>query len=180
MNDVPLDMVPREEALRRYPEWADLYSGVDPATAWSLTPASTFNADEYNAATFNQNVAVTLPDEVLAKASQPRLMSQLTPDKFLVLPLPDAERVYTLRLFYALKPTRSATGMDEFMFHELEDAILHRTLQDMLVLPNVPWSDREAAAYHARQYVFTVNERRARGNIGNMRSSVQARMQPFG
>ena len=65
-------------------------------------------------------------------------------------------------------------------FDELEEAIMHGALQHLLVLPNTNWSDRELAAYHAKQYVYQTSERRARANLGNARGMVRARMQPFG
>jgi hypothetical protein len=57
---------------------------------------------------------------------------------------------------------------------------MHGTLQHLLVLPNQAWSDRELAAYHAKQYVYQTAERRARANLGNVRGNMRARMQPFG
>jgi hypothetical protein len=47
-------------------------------------------------------------------------------------------------------------------------------------LPSQAWSDRELAAYHAKQYVFQTSERRARANLGNVRGTMRVRMQPFG
>lgn len=180
VNNVPLDRLTLEQAIAAYPTWADLFSGESLATVWSLTPPGAFGSFDYNESLFNANSQFVLPDSVVADASQPQSMTQLTPDKFLVLPLPDDQATYQVRMFVALKPKRTATGMDEAIFDDLEDPILHNTLQHLLVLPNSHWSDRELAAYHARQFLFTVNERRARANIGNMRSLVRATMQPFG
>jgi hypothetical protein len=112
--------------------------------------------------------------------SQPRSITQISPHQFAVLPLPDAEATYTMRMFYALKPTRDASGMDEVMFDELEDVILHGALQQLLVLPGAHWSDRELAAYHAKQYLFQLSERRARANLGNARGVMRVRATPFG
>jgi hypothetical protein len=85
-----------------------------------------------------------------------------------------------MRMFVALKPKKNATGMDEFIMDELEEVIMHGALQHLLVLPNQAWSDRELAAYHAKQYVFQTSERRARANLGNVRGTMRVRMQPFG
>jgi hypothetical protein len=70
--------------------------------------------------------------------------------------------------------------MDEAVFNELEEAIVHNTLQRLLMLPNQNWSDREAAAYHMRQYLSKLTERRARANLGNMRGAMSVRIPPFG
>jgi hypothetical protein len=75
-------------------------------------------------------------------------------------------------MFYALKPTRTAAGMDQVVFNDLEEVIVHSALQNLLVMPGVTWSDRELAAYHAKQALFTTTERRARANLGNMRGTM--------
>ena len=178
-NDRPLTKLTLEQALYQYPEWADLYSGEDPSTVWSLTPSGSFNTYEYNNGLFNEDPAFVLPESAVAKASEPRSITQLTPDKYIVLPLPDDEKTYTMRMFYALKPTRDADGMDEAIFNELEEAILHSALQHLLVLPNVAWSDRELASYHAKQFLREMVERRARANLGNMRGTMRATAPKF-
>lgn len=174
VNDRPLERLTLEQALYKYPEWADLYSGEDPATLWSLTPSGAYNTYEYNEGLFNENAAFVLPDAVVAAASEPRSLTQLTPDKYIVLPLPDNAKSYTVRMFYALKPTRTAAGMDAVIFDDLEDVIVHSTLQQLLVMPGVAWSDRELASYHAKQGLFTLTERRARANLGNARGTLTA------
>jgi len=174
MNDRPLYKYTLEQALAQHPEWADLYSGEDPSVLWSLTPPGSYNTFEYNENLFNDNELFVLPAAVVADASEPRCVTQLTPNKFIVLPLPDAEKPYRMRMFYALKPSRDATGMDKGVFDELEDAILHDALQHLLVMPGVEWTDRELATYHARQSLKEHTARRARANLGNTRSGLRA------
>lgn len=122
----------------------------------------------------------TAAQDIAQYGSEPRSVTQVSPTQYIVLPLPDAEDTYTMRMFYALKPTRSSTGMDEAVFNELEDVIMHGALQHLLVLPNTNWSDRELASYHAKQYVFQIAERRARANLGNARGVMRVQMQSFG
>ena len=180
VNGSHLEKLTLDDALRLYPQWADLYSGEDPSVLWSLTPPGSYNTNEYNDALFNDGEPFVLPDSVVADASTPRSICQITPDKYVVLPLPDGNEPYTMRMFLALKPKRDATGMDSVIFDDLEEVIMHGALQHLLVLPNQYWSDRELAAYHAKQYVFQVAERRARANLGNVRGTLRAKMQPFG
>lgn len=175
VNGYPLTPMTLEQALRSYPSWADMYSGIDPASIWSSVPTSGFNESEYNGVTFNGGGgAITLPDEAFEDASEPRSFTQLTGDKYIVLPLPDNEKVYTIRMFYALKPKRTSTGMESAVLDELEEVIVHSALQHLLVIPNVVWTDRELASYHARQALFVTTERRARANLGNMRGTLVA------
>ena len=41
------------------------------------------------------------------------------------------------------------------------------------------WSDRELAAYHAKQFIFKLSERRARANLGAGRASMRVESQQF-
>jgi hypothetical protein len=180
INDAPLQKLTLEQALYQFPYWADLYSNVDPNTFWQNFPPNLFNQHQFNNAQLNGNAVITVPAAALVEATDPRAICQLTPDKYIILPLPDDAKTYTMRIFYALKPKRNATGMDEVIFEELEDVITHNALQHLLVLPNTNWSDRELAAYHAKQFIFNISERRARANLGNVRGVMTARMQRFG
>ena len=180
INGSHLEKLTLDDALRLYPMWADVYSGVSPSVVWSLTESSGFNTDDYNDSLYNNGGAFNLPTSVLTYASTPRSICQVTPDKFVVLPLPNADVTYMMRMFLALKPKRNATAMDEVAFDDLEEAIMHGALQHLLVLPSTHWTDRELAAYHAKQYTFQITERRARANLGNPRGVMRAKMQPFG
>jgi hypothetical protein len=180
VNCSPLERLTMEKAIELYPCWADLFSGVNPQVVWLANPGNQFNINPYDGVQYNEGEGVVLPSEALEGASTPQSITQISPDRYIILPLPDNQRTYQMRMFVALKPKRNATGMDEFIFDELEEAIMHGALQHLLVLPNTNWSDRELAAYHAKQYVYQTSERRARANLGNMRGMMRARMQPFG
>lgn len=181
VNNRPLERLTMEKAIELYPQWADLYSGQDPSVAWSATPSiGTFNASQYNTIPFNAQAQYTVPDAIVADASTPQSITQVSPDRYIILPLPDAERVYRCRMFVALKPKRSSSGMDSVVFDELEEVIMHGALQHLLVLPGQAWSDRELAAYHAKQFAYQIAERRARANLGTDRGMMRAKMQPFG
>ena len=146
LNDDPLDRLTLDEAINRYPAWADTY---------------------------------TTAVDIAEYGSEPRAITQLSPHQFVVLPLPDAEKTYTMRMIYALKPSRTATEMDETIFNDLEEVIMHGALQHLLVLPNTNWSDRELASYHAKQFISQVTERRARANLGNSRGSLSVQLPGF-
>lgn len=174
VNGSPLGHLTLEQALCKYPQWAEAYSGTDPLSIWGDTPSGALNAYLFNEGLFNENPGFILPEETMAAASTPRDVCQLTPDKFVVLPLPDNARTYMVRMIYALKPSRDATGMDAYVFDELEEALMHGALQQLLVMPQVNWSDRELASYHAKQFLFETTSRRARANLGNMRGTLVA------
>ncbi len=180
INDYPLDKLTLEDALRLYPEWADLYSGLTAEEVWQNSPPSGYNSSEFDGDPLNGGTdAVDIPDAALEDGTEPRALCQISPDKYVVLPLPDDEKTYTMRMFYALKPIRSATGMDEVILDELEDIIVHSTLEMLLVMPDVSWADRELASYHGRKAVSYAVERRARANLGNHRATATVRMVPW-
>jgi len=181
INGYPLDRLTLEKAIELFPQWADLYSGASAATVWGSTPpTSTFGTPVYDEVLLNDQPEYVIPAAIIADASTPQAITQITPDKYIVLPLPGADETYQMRMFVALKPKKTATGMSEAIFDDIEEVIMHGALQHLLVLPAQAWSDRELAAYHAKQYLYQVSERRARANLGNVRGTVRARMQPFG
>lgn len=175
VNDSPLEKLTLEQAIDLYPEWADLYNGVAPAAVWGETPAATFNAEQYNEGQYNQSPAIALAASAADGGSQPRSITQLTPDKFIVLPIPDDVQTYTMRMFYALKPKRNADGFDAALFDELEEPIMHSALQYLCVMPNVTWSNRELSVYFGKMALHQLTERRARANLTNMRGAVLTR-----
>jgi hypothetical protein len=180
VNKRPLERLTMEKAIELYPQWADTFSGISPEELWSQTPPSGFNTPEFNEDQFNDGAEFVMPSTALDGASTPQSITQVSTDKYVILPLPNNDKVYQCRMFMALRPKRTATAMDSVVFDELEEVIVHGALQHLLVLPNQAWSDRELAAYHAKQYVFQTSERRARANLGNVRGTMRARMQPFG
>lgn len=180
LNGAPMEIMALEQAIRAYPRWADLYSGQPASVVWGATPTGTFNGYQFNEAVFNGEPSYVVPPEIVADGGEPRTVTQLTPDKYIVLPLPDASQVYRMRMFLALKPKRTALGMESAILDELEDAIVHCALQHLLALPDANWRDLELAGYHARQYLFHISERRARANVGNMRATLRAQTQFFG
>lgn len=180
LNKKPLMVRTLEQAIVEYPQWADLYNGLTAQQLWAQSGnPSTFNQDPFNAATFNANPSVTLPAAALEGASEPRVLTQISPAQYVVLPLPDDATPYQLRMFLALKPVRTATGMSEVVLNELEDVIVHNALQHILLLPDSPWSSERLATYHAKQYTSQITERRARANLGNARGTLRVRYQPI-
>lgn len=111
--------------------------------------------------------------------STPQYFVHFDTGNYYVVPTPNDDPTYLLDMVLALKPTRSATGLEQVPFDELEDVIVDAALQHLLVLPEKTWTDRELAAYHAKQFIFKVAERRARATLGAGRASLQVRAVPF-
>jgi hypothetical protein len=119
------------------------------------------------------------PNYDVSRRATPRFLVHLDDDTFGVAPLPDDSEPYDLKMMVALKPLRTATGMDQTAMDDLENVIMHGALRDLLILPNKNWSDRELASYHAKQYISKTAERRARTMLGAGRASVSVQMRPL-
>ena len=120
------------------------------------------------------------PDFVVAEHGIPRFISQLDADTFIVTPTPDNAKTYELRMVIAVKPLRTSYDMDTTAFDELENIIMHGALQNLLILPERTWSDRELGAFHAKQFLYKTAERRARANLGAARNSLRVKPVAFG
>ena len=177
VNGLPLNRVTLDNALSTYPAWAEVYGGKSPEEIWAATPSATLNAFVFNDGVYNQNPEFVPQPDMFEGAAHPQHFTQVTPDKYVVLPQPDADKEYEIKLIYALKPKRKASGMPQVIFDELEDAIFHTALQSLFALPGNPWSDREMVVYHGQQSRYHMSERRARANLGNQRGSLTAKLE---
>ena len=115
----------------------------------------------------------TEDDDIRKHGSIPSMITEVDPSKFVLLPPPNAEKTYSLQMISALKPSRDAEGMEEYVMDDMEDVILSKTLVDLLVLPGAEWSDRELASYHAKQYNAGLVEKRARARQGKMMTEIK-------
>lgn len=175
LNNAPLGITDLETAISMYPEWADRYNGVPENQLWTGVPLNSLGEELVNEDELNSSNLPTL-SAAATTGADPLHVTQITPDKYVVLPLPGTDRTYNMRMFYALKPKADATGMDTDVFTELERVIFHGALQQLMVMPKVVWQDVNMASYHAKQRLFLSTERRARANLGNGRVPMQVRI----
>lgn len=119
------------------------------------------------------------PTSAAAERGSPQFVVHIDADTFYVAPPPNDDINYDVRMTVALKPLRTATGMDQTVMDDLENVIMHGALQHLLTLPERTWTDFELAAYHAKQYAFKSAERRARVNVGSGRAVITARNVSF-
>jgi hypothetical protein len=179
MNDRPLDMINLDVAIAQYPEWADFLSGEDAEELWSETPGGYLGADEYNEDVFNAGSDFVLPDSVVADASRPKAVTMVSPQRYVVLPLPDGEETYMARMWLALKPLRTATEMDEQAFNELEDLFVWGALESLFSMPGKAWTNPEYAVHYGNKFREGYLEKRRRANIGHVRGPMSARSVPW-
>ncbi|SOD42370.1 phage adaptor protein [Nitrosovibrio sp. Nv4] len=69
-----------------------------------------------------------------------------------LVPEPDVSG--TLTMIVALKPSVDATGVDDLLFNEYREAIVHGALSRLMLSPKKPYSSAQLAAYHAQQFTI--------------------------
>lgn len=79
------------------------------------------------------------------------------PTSVRLVPTPDLPG--TLTLIVALKPSPTATGVDDAMFNEYREAIIHGAKARLMLSPKKPYTDAQLAQYHQQQ--FTIKTGRA-------------------
>lgn len=175
MNGQPLRLINLDVAIACYPEWADFLSGEDAEELWSETPGGYLGASEYNEDVFNEGSDFVLPDSVVADASRPEAVTMVSPQRYVVLPLPDNAETYTARMWLALKPLRDADEMDEQAFNELEDLFVWGALESLFSMPNKPWTNPEYSVHYGQKFREGYLEKRRRANIGHVRGPMSVR-----
>lgn len=175
INGQRIELLNLDVAIARYPEWADLFSGEDASELWSETPSTYLGSHEYNEALFNEGSEFVLPDSIVADASRPCVMTMVAPQRFIILPLPDGEETYELRMWLALKPRRDATDMDEQAFDELEDLFVWGALETLFAMPQKAWTNPEYSVHYGNKFREGYLEKRRRANIGHIRGPMSVR-----
>ena len=189
VRDAAIDACSRTLAFRHIQNKIALTPGVydypyDPPTNTEVHAVLSASIDGNHMTTLSleafQDRFPKWPDFVDAEYGCPKYLSQLDADTFIVTPTPDSAKLYELRMVVAVKPLRASFDMDSTTFDELEDLIMHGALQNLLILPERTWSDRELAPFHAKQYLYKAAERRARANLGAARNSLRVKPVAFG
>ena len=87
-----------------------------------------------------------------------------------LFPIPD-ERI-NLRLTGVLKPSRAATGVEDWIYETWADAIVSGTIARLALIPGKEWTDPGLAEINNRQYQKAVTHARIRDARGVHRSVV--------
>lgn len=69
-----------------------------------------------------------------------------------LVPEPDVAGI--LALTVALKPLPDATGVDDAMFNEFREAIVHGALAWLMLSPKKPYTSAQLAQYHQQQFTI--------------------------
>lgn len=71
------------------------------------------------------------------------------PEFLTLVPTPDVAG--TLKLIVILKPDTDATGIDDDIFSQYREPIIHGALAKLMLSPRKPYTNPQLAAYHSQQ-----------------------------
>lgn len=84
--------------------------------------------------------------------------------------IPDASLTDTMVVSVVLKPTRTATEVDDWLLNDNFQCLLNGAKGRMLELPNRPWTDLKLAGYHNGLFEEKTEEARMRGQRSHVRN----------
>jgi hypothetical protein len=86
---------------------------------------------------------------------------------------PKQHGVGTLTMIVALKPSAISMGIDDNLFNEYREAIVHGALARLMLSPRKPYTNPQLAAYHHQQFAIKTAAAGTRAGRSNVRASLQ-------
>jgi hypothetical protein len=124
----------------------------------------------YTPSAFNTNSGA------LVERSDPRFYYQKDARTFSVYPIPNVRDSLALTLRVALKPTRSATTIDDLIYEEYAETIGHGAITRLALSQGKPYSSQQVGATNNALYISGLNVARDRAQKGYVRASKQVRI----
>ena len=112
----------------------------------------------------------------LVNRGDPRYLLQKDARTFSVYPIPAESVKLSLTLRVALKPTRSATTIDDLIFEEYAETIGHGAISRLALSADKPYSDTKLATARNALYITGLNLARDRAQRGYVRQSKHVKM----
>lgn len=94
-------------------------------------------------------------------------------------PIPDAAETAALVVRAALKPTRSATQLEDVLYEDWIDTLAHGTLARLHMMKDQPWASADRALLHGREYRAGTQRARIEQSTGRIRTTLSVRMRSF-
>lgn len=122
-------------------------------------------------ALYNQNIpGITLSKDV------PRIITQKDDVTFSVLPVPKDTLRSAITMRVALKPTRTSTSIEDFIFEDYAETIYAGARFRLMIVPAKPYTNPDLALANQNIYVGGLNNARQRANRGFVRSNTSVQL----
>jgi hypothetical protein len=122
-------------------------------------------------ALYNQNI----PGITLSKDA-PRIITQKDDVTFSVLPVPKDTLRSAITMRVALKPTRTSTSIEDFIFEDYAETIYAGARFRLMIVPAKPYTNPDLALANQNIYVGGLNNARQRANRGFVRSNTSVQL----
>ena len=97
-------------------------------------------------------------------------------ETFSVYPAPAESVANAITMRVALKPTRTSTSIEDFLFEDYAEVIAKGTLKRLMLQPAKTYSNNEMAVANNVMYEQGINSARQRSTRGYVRSSQQVKL----
>jgi hypothetical protein len=121
----------------------------------------------------------TSPVEVTVTKAGPTHFYWTAPSKIGLYPVPDDTEASTLTVRAALKPTRTATQLEDVLYDDWIDALMAGALSRLHAMKDQPWASADRSLIRAREFRNSVQRARAEGTTGRVRASLYVRQRGF-
>lgn len=106
--------------------------------------------------------------------NMPTRFLQRDPKTITLIPVPDA--IYTVVTRLALKPSRTSSGIEDFLFEDYAPEIAAGAKAILMSSPNKPYTDLQGAAVNSAMFQSAINSALQRANRSFVRSDIRVRI----
>lgn len=109
---------------------------------------------------------INIPNWQISMASAPKYYTVDRDRKLRLVPVPSENIENALHVWVSLKPLRSATSVENFLYTDWLETITDGALSRLLSMTSQPWRDFEAADYFRKRYEISRYSGFRRGRHG--------------
>lgn len=147
--------------------WREQISGITVVTGiveYDLDPDTGLVEDiisvVYGEHTLTRTDLRLIGAEKLSETGEPREFWVYADNSIRIFPIPE-ERT-SLKVYAVLKPSRSGTGVEDWIYETFADTIVSGTIAQLAMIPGKEWSDIALAGMHKGLYERAITNARIR------------------
>jgi hypothetical protein len=147
--------------------WREQISGITVAAGvvdYDLDPDTGFVEDVisvvYGEHTLTRTDLRLVGTEKLTETGEPREFWIQADNSIRIFPIP--EEGTTLKVYAVLKPSRSGTGVENWIYETWADTLVSGTIAQLAIIPGKEWSDIALAGMHKGLYEKAITNARIR------------------
>ena len=112
-------------------------------------------------------------------AGNPRYVTQKYQNTFTLVPGPGIAITAAINLIVVLQPTRTSTGLDDYIYNQWAEAIAKGARARLYDTPNQPYYDPQKAQFYHAAFTSAISEAKAERNRGLGRATLKVRPPRF-